>query len=243
MISMKKRILMLLAVAAICFVSGCSEEKKAGESTTDEVDQFASSVQNSGGEGILLPSESVTKVLSDTWVVSGSDEIYVFEEDGTGAKDGGSFTFECGFDDEKNITLKIVMDDTKEESLYAISSDDTGYGIDLTSLDEGENLKLLPENLEFMENSDERVQGLLGTWSDGSGNQYTFEEDGKVTIESSDSETEGTFNAVADENGNLFFRLRVEGGSLEFEYKLSEDGNSVDLVSPGTDTIHTWTKE
>ena len=238
---MKKKILMLFIAAVFC-ITGCSDEKKAGEPTTEEVDEFASSVQESSGEGILLPSESVTKVMADTWIVPDTNEIFVLEEDGTGTKDGEPFTFECGFDDEKNITLKIVMDETEEESLYAIASDDTGYGVDLTSLDGGEDLKFLPENLEFMDNGDDRVKGLIGTWSDESGNTYTFEDDGTVVIGDSVSETKGQFHAVADENGNLFFRLMVEGGSLEFEYELSKDGNSVDLVAPDTDTVHTWTK-
>ena len=239
---MKKKILILM-IAAICCITGCSGGKKAGESTTGKVDEFASSVQESAGEGILLPSESVTKVMAKTWIVPDKNEIYVLHEDGTGTKDGEAFTFECGFDDENNITLKITMDDTQEEHLYAISSDDTGYGIELTSLDGGEDLSFLPENLEFLDNQDERVAGLIGTWSDGSGNTYTFEKEGDVTIESADGKTEGVFNAVSDENGNLFFRLVVDGGSLEFEYELSEDGNSVSLVSPGTDTVHTWTRK
>ena len=127
---MKKRILLLMTVAAaaIC-MSACSDdnEKKAGESTTEKVDEMASQAQESM-DGIDLPSESVTKAVSNTWVVPDTDEVYVLQADGTGNRDGEPFTFECGFDDENNITLKITMDDGSAENLYAISTDSTGYG-------------------------------------------------------------------------------------------------------------------
>ena len=42
--------------------------------------------------------------------------------------------------------------------------------------------------------------------------------------------------------GHKGVRLPMEGGSLEYEYTLSEDHTVLELCSPGTDTIHRWTK-
>ena len=239
---MRKKIV-LIALAAVCCLAGCSQEKKAGESMTGEVDEFANEAKESLGSNVSLPSESVTKAVSDTWRVDGTEEIYVLKEDGTGTKDGSPFTVECGFDDEKNITLLITMDDTNQEALYALSTDRTGYGIDLASLDGGEDLRFLPADLEFLDITDERAAGIVGEWSDKSGNSYIFDEDNKVTIKSSDSSTEGTYSVVADEAGGLFFRIAVDGGSLEYGYTLNEDATQMELSIPETDTVHRWTKE
>ena len=135
------------------------------------------------------------------------------------------------------------MDDGSAENLYAISTDSTGYGIDLAALDDGEDLKFLPEDLEFLGTDDERISGLIGTWADESGNEYEFDKDGRMAIRSADSETKGSFSAVADTEGGLFFRIVVEGGSLEYGFELGEDGTEMKLASPGTDVIHSWTKK
>ncbi len=241
---MMKRILFLTTlIAAALSLSACGgDEKKAGGSATEKVDEMASQVQESV-DGIDLPSESVTKAVSNTWVVPDTDEVYVLQADGTGNRDGEPFTFECGFDDENNITLKITMDDGSAENLYAISTDSTGYGIDLAALDDGEDLKFLPEDLEFLSTDDKRISGLIGTWSDESGNEYEFDKDGRMAIRSADSETKGSFSTVADSEGGLFFRIVVEGGSLEYGFELGEDGTEMKLASPGTDVIHSWTKK
>lgn len=120
---MKKLILTALLMAVAC-ISGCGEKQdsveKAGISTTEQVDQAANEAKESLGDSVSLPSESVVKVMADTWNVAGSDDVYVMKEDGTGTKNGEPFTFECGFDDENHITLHIVMTDTEEEELYAL---------------------------------------------------------------------------------------------------------------------------
>lgn len=240
---MKKILFLTTLIAAALSLSACGgDEKKAGGSATEKVDEMASQVQESV-DGIDLPSESVTKAVSNTWVVPDTDEVYVLQADGTGNRDGEPFTFECGFDDENNITLKITMDDGSAENLYAISTDSTGYGIDLAALDDGEDLKFLPEDLEFLSTDDERISGLIGTWTDESGNEYEFDKDGHMAIRSADSETKGSFSAVADSEGGLFFRIVVEGGSLEYGFELGEDGTEMKLASPGTDVIHSWTKK
>lgn len=237
-----KRIIQIAAFAAVISLglAGCSEEKKAGRPVTEEVDSYTEDAKAATGGQFSAPSEAVTKAVSNTWVVLDSDDVYELRSDGTGKKNEEELTFECGFDDEKNITLRMEIDG--REQLYAISTDDTGYGINLTSLDGGEDLYFLPADLEFLSMDDERAKGIIGEWEDASGNTYRFDEDEKLKIGGGSTDTEGTYSVVEDENGTLLLRLVVPGGSLEYEYTLNADNTQMDLVSPGTETVHTWTK-
>ena len=142
--TMKKKILILTfaLIVGSTGLTGCTEEKKAGKSTTEKVDSYTSEMEDTLGGQLSAPSEAVTKAVSNTWAVQGSDDIYELNVDGTGKKNDEDLTFECGFDDEKNITLQMKIGDA--EMLYAISTDETGYGIRLTSLDGGEDLYFLP---------------------------------------------------------------------------------------------------
>ena len=113
--AMKKRIVLLMTVAAVICLSACGKvEEKAGASATEKVDEMASQAQETM-EGIDLPSESVTKAVSDTWIVPDTEEVYTLQADGTGDLNGDPFTFECGFDDQNHITLKITMDDVSAQ--------------------------------------------------------------------------------------------------------------------------------
>ena len=47
-------------------------------------------------DGIDLPSESVTKAISNTWVVPDTDEVYVLQADGTGNRDGEPLHLSAG---------------------------------------------------------------------------------------------------------------------------------------------------
>ena len=135
------------------------------------------------------------------------------------------------------------MDGSDTEELYAISTDETGYGIRLTALDGGGNLYLLPADIEFLDVNDERAKGIIGKWSDGNGNIYQLNDDMSMEIIGDGGSTEGSFSVVEDKSGTLLMRIVVSGGSLEYEYTLNEDGTQMDLVSSGTDTVHQWTKE
>ena len=71
---MKKLILAVLLTAAAC-ISGCTGEEqdsadKAGASTTEQVDQAANEAKEALGDSVTLPSESVVKVMADTWYVA-----------------------------------------------------------------------------------------------------------------------------------------------------------------------------
>lgn len=238
---MKKAILTLILAAVLC-IPGCGQEKKPSVSTTKEVDQFANDMKEKTGDSVISPSESVTRAISKKWNVIENDDVYVLETDGTGSKNGEEFTFECGFDEENHITLRIQLDQDQEE-LYAITTDTTGYGINLASLNGGKDISLLPADLEFLDMADERAAGILGEWADESGNGYVFEKDGKMKIKGSDGDTKGTYSVVKNAEGKLLLNLVVSGGTLEFEYTLNDGNTEMELISPGTDTIHHWTKQ
>ncbi len=288
---MKKLAIALLLSAAI-MMTGCQGNKTGdtpAASKTEEVDQASSELKEKLGDGYILPSEAVTKVLAKKWDVVGTDSIYDFKEDGTGTMDGKALTFECGFDEDNNITIGIKMESAKKEQLYAIENDTTGYGLKLRSLDGGKDMELFQSDIERLdigikmesakkeqlyaiENdttgyglklrsldggkdmelfqsdierldlSDKEAEGLLGTWKDGNENEYILKKDGSALIKGSSGKTEGTFGVVRDAQGTLKLNLVMEGGSLEYEYTLSEDHTALELCSPGTDTIHRWTK-
>ena len=64
-----------------------------------------------------------------------------------------------------------------------------------------------------------------------------------MVIDDSETETEGTYSVVENSEGTRLLKLVVEGGALEFEFTLNDDGTEMDLQSPGTETVHHWTKE
>lgn len=241
---MKRLIVALLLASTLC-MTGCGNTKKDAEpaaSKTEEVDKASSELKDKMGDGYILPSDSVKKVMAKQWKVVGEDTVYDLKEDGTGTKDDKGFTFECGFDEDNNITLGITMDGEEKEQLYAITTDDTGYGLTLKSLDGGKDMEFLQADTELLDLTDDRAKGLIGKWTDDSGNEYKLKKDGTLVIKSSSGETKGTYCVALNTDGTLRLNLVVSGGTLEYVYTLADDGSSVSLCSPGTDTVHTWTK-
>ena len=135
-----------------------------------------------------------------------------------------------------------TMDGEEEGKLYAVTTDDTGYGVVLESLDGGKDIKLLQADTELLDLTDDRAKGLIGKWTDNSGNEYKLKKDGKLVIKSSSGETKGTYCVAENADGTLRLNLVISGGTLEYVYTLSDDGSTVELCSPGTDTVHKWTK-
>lgn len=246
---MKKAVLILLLVTVLGLTGcGAKEDGKTasnntGKSNTEEVDQFAKEMKEKVGDSVTLPSESVTKIIAKKWTVAEGNDVYEMQTDGSGTKNDKPFTFQCGFDDENHITLQITMKDTDEKELYAISTDTTGYGINLTALDKGKDLCLLPADLEFLDMKDERAAGIIGQWADESGNTYTFKKDNTMKIKASESDSKGTYSVVKNTEGILLLNMAVSGGALEFEYTLSDDKKTMELSNVGTDSSHTWTKQ
>ena len=182
------------------------------------------------------------KVSKPGWCHAKVSYLIDLKEDGTGTKDDDGLTFECGFDEDNNITIKITMDGEDEGKLYAVTTDDTGYGIVLKSLDGGKDMKFLQADTDLLDLTDDRAKGLIGKWTDNSGNEYKLKKDGKLVIKSSSGETKGTYCVAENADGTLRLNLVISGGTLEYVYTLSDDGSTVELCSPGTDTVHKWTK-
>lgn len=226
---MKKRLLALLFVGVLA-LTGCqnSEEEK-----------IIKAFENIGMEH----SAVIMKVLSKEWVEMNDDNVYVFTQEGTGDISGESFTYSCGFDEEYNIVLKIIMNDTGEERYYYVSTDDTGYGLHLDRAGEGDDVYLFQNNVKLIGLSTQRASGVLGEWADKSDNRYIFNEDGTMLIKGSEGETEGTFSVVeVKEDGSLLLTLVFGSDTMEFNYEFLSDG-SMQLCRPGTDTIHTWIRK
>ncbi len=230
---MKKRLLVLLFAALLC-MTGCQSEEDAKKEALQEA------FENIGMEH----SAVIMNVLSKEWNVMDGDDTYVFTKEGTGDISGDTFTYSCGFDEENNIALKIVMDTTGEEKYYYISTDDTGYGLNLDLAGEEEDVYLFQSNVELIDLSDERASVMVGEWADKSDNRYVFNEDGTMLIKGSQSETEGTFSVVEwKEDGSLLLTLVFGSDTMEFNYEVLSDGVTVQLCRPGTDVIHTWIKK
>ena len=191
---MKRLVVALLLASTLC-MTGCGDTKKTepAASTTEEVDKASSTMKEQMGDNAVLPSDSVKRVMAKQWKVIGTDTVYDLKEDGTGTKDDAGLTFECGFDEDNNITIKITMDGEEEGKLYAVTTDDTGYGVVLESLDGGKDIKLLQADTELLDLTDDRAKGLIGKWTDNSGNEYKLKKDGKLVIKSSSGETKGTY--------------------------------------------------
>ena len=230
---MKKKLLALLFVGILC-LTGCQNTEKAQKEALMEM------FESIGMEH----SAVIMNVLSKEWVEVDGDAMYVFTKEGTGDISGDTFTYTCGFDEENNIALKIVMDETKEESYYYISTDDTGYGLHLDLVGEKEDVYLLQNNIELLAYDDERAIGVVGEWADKSDNRYIFNEDGTMLIKGSLSETEGTYSVVEwKEDGSLLLTLVFGGDSMEFNFEFLSDDVTMQLCRPGTDVVHTWIRK
>lgn len=230
---MKKRLIALL-FASVLAVTGCQSAEEA------EKEKIIEAFEKVGMEH----SAVIMNVLSKEWVEAEGEDFYVFTTEGTGDISGDSFTYTCGFDEEHNIALKMIMDETKEEKYYYVSTDDTGYGLHLDTAGEDEDVYLLQNNVELLELSDERAAAVVGEWADKSDNRYILNEDYSMLIKGSVSETEGTFSVVEwKEDGSLLLTQVFGGDTMEFNYEFLDDGNTMKLCRPGTDVVHTWIKK
>lgn len=230
---MKKRLLVLF-FAGVLTVIGCRSAEEA------EKEKMIEAFESIGMEH----STVIMNVLSKEWVEVDGEDTYVFTTEGTGDISGDTFTYSCGFDEENNIALKIIMDETAEEKYYYVSTDDTGYGLNLDLAGHEEDVYLLQSNVELIGLTDERASAVLGEWADKSDNRYIFNEDSTMLIKGSQSETEGTFSVVEwKEDGSLLLTLVFGSDTMEFNYEFLDDGDTMKLCRPGTDVVHTWIKK
>lgn len=244
---MKNKLLILLFAALLAF-TGCQneedvkapgEEQEIGSEENDE--EMAAELEAVLGDYIIEPSDALKTVFSKSWDVTGTSETYVLEMDGTGMKNEKNLTYECGFDEENQIILSFHIEGKDSKESYIAVSDATGYGLDLTPIGGGETLNLFPTNLELLGFFDERVTGLPGTWKDDNKNQYIFNEDGSLLIKGKEADTPGTWCAIEkEEEGVCIVNLLVEGGSLEFEYEIQEEGQTLALYNRGAEIWYYW---
>ena len=239
-----KKIIVAVFLAAAVLMTGCQgKTEEPAQSMTEKVNQASNELREKLGDGYITPSESVKKVMAKKWNVIGTDSVYDLKEDGTGTLDGKPLTFQCGFDEENNITLGIQMDGEKQEQVYAITTDETGYGVNLESLDGGEDLQLFQADIELLDSSDPKAAAFVGTWKDDSENEYVLKKDRTAVIKGSSGESKGTYSVVKNAQGMEILNLVMPGGSLEYEYTFREENTVVELCSPGTESVHRWTRK
>ena len=81
-----KKLAAVLILAAAITMTGCQgskQEEKPAASKTEEVNQASDELKEKLGDGYILPSEAVTKVLAKKWDVVGTESVYDLKEDGT----------------------------------------------------------------------------------------------------------------------------------------------------------------
>ena len=234
---MKKRLFALLLAAMLCMTMvACGDDEN-----TEKVDELASSMQGMGAN-VLTPSQSVMTAMAKEWCVEGCDDIYVMNVDGTGTYNDAEFTFECGFNKDNDITMNIVMGETKES--YFIDTDETGYGVVLTAIKGGEDKTLLPADLEFLALDDERIAGIVADWKDASGNIYKLGEEFDLVIDGVKNDSEGTYSVVQNEEGEFFLNLVINGSAFGYGFELDDANNELTLwgADSDSDTTYIWTK-
>lgn len=230
---MKKKLLALLFVGILA-LGGCQSKEAADK------EKIMKAFESIGMEY----STVIANVLSKEWNVVDGEDIYEFTKEGTGTISGEAFTYSCGFDEDNQIALKIIADDTQEEHYYYVSTDDTGYGLHLDAVGNEEDVYLFQNNVELIAVDDERAKDLIGEWADKSDNRYVLREDRTMTIKGTSSETEGTFSVVEQkEDGTLLVTLVFGADTMEFTYSFLDNGDTVQLCRPGTDTVHTWIRK
>ena len=74
-----KKLAAVLILAAAITMTGCQgskQEEKPAASKTEEVNQASDELKEKLGDGYILPSEAVTKVLAKKWDVVGTESVY-----------------------------------------------------------------------------------------------------------------------------------------------------------------------
>lgn len=185
----------------------------------------------------VTPSSALTQVLTGQWIAADTQEHYEFSEDLTGTKNEIPFTYECSVSQTGTLYVTLTLSTAISET-YEISSDHTGYGIIMNSLETKEHFLLFPKGMTELSLKDPSLSGLLGSWKDASGNTYTFYEDFTFSISNGES---GTYGLLQKEVSAFpFLTLVFTGGMLEYELNISEDSKTLYLYDSSLQTTYTW---
>ena len=226
---MKKRWLILLMTGIFCLMGCQSTEEKQQAAILETFEQMG-----------VEHNEVIMSVLSKEWKVLNSEAVYRFTKEGTGNVCGENFTYSCGFDEENKIMLQITMDETAEELHYFVSSDDTGHGLYLESVQQTEKIHLILANVELLDIKGE-ASVFVGEWVDKGDNRYLLNDDGTMMIHGAENEKEGTYSVVR-KDGLELLTLVFGINTLEFAYEFADE-TTIRLCAPGTENIHTWVKK
>lgn len=237
---MKKQMMILLLIGTFA-LGGCGSAQANRETQGTEPQKAAEAVEIPDSMKISYDS-IVVSVLSKEWTAADSEERYTFTKEATGDLSGEPFTYTCGLDEDGRIFLQMVMAESEETKNYCVTTDTTGYGLYLEPTDGGERIYIIQSNVRILDVQEERVQGLLGSWTDKSDNCYTFREDGTLTIEGSSGKNEGTYSVAETEEGTIL-KMLFGGNELDLTYEFDEEGEWLELCAPGSDTVHRWTKQ
>lgn len=229
---MKKQLFFLGLICAVS-LTGCGD---SAETEEKERAAMADAFDRMDREYSVV----ISNVLSKEWTETQSDEIYLFTKEGEGTVSGQSFSYFCGFDEDNQILLKIVMDETEEEDYYYVSVDETGYGLYLDGPGKDQDLYLMQNNVEVLDLADECVKDVIGEWKDQNDHRYIFRKNGTLQVKGSAGDSEGTFSAVRwKEDGSLRLMLLTGSNGMDFQYEFL-DVDTLQLCRPGEDTVHTW---
>ena len=129
-------------------MTGCQDKEQGKISAEEQAvtkEETTAVLEEVLSDYIIQPNDALKMVFSKSWDVTGTEDVYVLEMDGTGKKNEEPLTYACGFDGENNIVLELQME--SESIAYVAVSDATGYGLDLTPVNEGTALNLFPSDM------------------------------------------------------------------------------------------------
>lgn len=232
-----KRLLLLLVVAAMLF-AGCSNENKEFRKKQEALENAFSNI----AMGI---DEAVAASIVKTWNVADTDSVITFNADGTAKYDDKDIEFECAVTEENEFLVKLI--DGKDETIYYMELDTTGYGVMLTASDNSEELHLVTAEVELQTIGSEACSGLIGVWEDKGGNLYEFKKDFSFVITDDDGDViNGSFGVAKYlDTEKMCFMIKMPSGTLELEFEFEDGGNKLKLLNVGSDSTsyHYWTRK
>ena len=232
-----KKLLLFVVVAAMLLV-GCNSENKEFRKKQETLEKAFSSIA-------MGLDDAVKSSIVKTWNIADSDSVITFNADGIAKYDDKELQFECAVTDDNEFLVKLI--DGKEETIYYMELDTTGYGIVLTASDDSEKLHLITSEVELQTIGSDACSGLIGVWEDKGGNLYEFKKDFSFIITDDEGDViNGTFGVAKYlETNKDCFSIKMPSGILEFEFEFEDGGNTLKLLNVGADSssYHYWTRK